>query len=56
MQIVIPLEGRVRTVMPKHTEERKQHMREVMIQKWRERHGESNHDTGDDRPVHGGAD
>ena len=42
--------------MPKHTEERKQHMREVMIQKWRERHGESNHDTGDDRPVHGGAD
>ena len=38
--------------MPKHTEERKQHMREVMIQKWRERHGESNNDTGNDNPVH----
>lgn len=42
--------------MPKHTEERKQHMREVMIQKWRERHGESHNDTGHDKPVHGGAD
>lgn len=42
--------------MPKHTEERKQHMREVMIQKWRERHGESNNDTGDDSPVHSSAD
>lgn len=42
--------------MPKHTEERKQHMREVMIQKWRERHGESNNDTGNDNPVHGSTD
>lgn len=42
--------------MPKHTEERKQHMREVMIQKWRERHGESNNDTGNNKPVHSGID
>ena len=42
--------------MPKHAEERKQHMREVMIQKWRERHGESYNDTGNDSPVHGSAD
>ena len=42
--------------MPKHTEQRKQHMREVMIQKWREKRGESNDDTGDDQPVHGNAD
>lgn len=42
--------------MPKYTKERKQHMREVMIQKWRERHGESHNDTGNDNPVHGNAD
>ena len=42
--------------MPKHSEERKQHMREVMIQKWRERHGESNDHSGDDQPVYGNAD
>ena len=42
--------------MPKHSEERKQHMREVMIQKWRERHGESNDHSGDDQPVYGSAD
>ena len=42
--------------MPKHTEQRKQHMREVMIQKWREKCGESNDYTGDDKPVHGNAD
>ena len=34
--------------MPKHSEERKQHMREVMIEKWRERHGESNDHSGND--------
>ena len=33
------------------TEQRKQHMREVMIQKWREKCGESNDYTGDDKPV-----
>lgn len=38
------------------TEQRKQHMREVMIQKWREKCGESNDYTGDDKPVHGNAD
>lgn len=38
--------------MPKHSEERKQHMREVMIQKWRERHGESNDNSGNNQPVH----
>ena len=42
--------------MPKHSEKRKQHMREVMIQKWRERHGESNDHSGDDQPVYGNAD
>ena len=42
--------------MPKHSEERKQHMREVMSQKWRERHGESNDHSGDDQPVYGNAD
>lgn len=38
--------------MPKHSEERKQHMREVMIQIWRERHGESNDNSGNNQPVH----
>lgn len=42
--------------MPKHTEQRHQHMREVMIQRWREKRGESNDDTGNDKPVHGNAD
>jgi hypothetical protein len=42
--------------MPRHTEERKQHMREVMIQRWREKRGESNDNTGDDKPIHGNAD
>ena len=45
-----------RRKMPKHSEERKQHMREVMIQKWRERHGKSNDHSGDDQPVYGNAD
>ena len=45
-----------RRKMPKHSEERKQHMREVMIQKWRERHGESNDNSSDDQPVYGSAD
>ena len=31
-------------------------MREVMIQKWRERHGESNDNSSDDQPVYGSAD
>ena len=42
--------------MPKHSEERKQHMRDVMIQKWRERHGESNDHSGDDQPIYGSTD
>ena len=42
--------------MPKHSEKRKQHMREVMIQKWRERHGESNDHSGDDQPIYGSTD
>ena len=42
--------------MPKHSDERKQHMREVMIQKWRERHGESDNHSGNDQPVYGSAD
>lgn len=42
--------------MPGHTEQRKQHMREVMIQRWREKRGESNDDTGNDKPIHGNAD
>lgn len=42
--------------MPRHTEERKQHMREVMIQRWREKRGESNDNTCDDKPIHGNAD
>ena len=42
--------------MPRHTEARKQHMREVMIQRWREKRGESNNNTGDDKPIHGNAD
>ncbi len=42
--------------MPRHTEERKQHMREVMIQRWREKRGKSNDNTGNDKPIHGNAD
>ena len=42
--------------MPKHSDERKQHMREVMIQKWRERHGESDDHSGNYQPVYGSAD
>ena len=42
--------------MPRHSEERKQHMREVMIEKWRERHGESNNHSGNAQPVHSCAD
>ena len=42
--------------MPKHSDERKQHMREVMIQKWRERHGESDNHSGNDQPVYGSTD
>lgn len=38
--------------MPRHSEERKQHMREVMIEKWRERHGESNDHSGNNQSVH----
>ena len=45
-----------RRKMPKHSEERKQHMREVMIQKWRERHGESNDNSSDDQPIYGSTD
>lgn len=37
---------------PRHSEERKQHMREVMIEKWRERHGESKDHSGNDQSVH----
>lgn len=37
--------------MPRHSEERKQHMREVMIEKWRERHGKSNDYSGNDQSV-----
>ena len=42
--------------MPKHSEERKQHMREVMIEKWRERHGESKDHSGNNQSIHGSAD
>ena len=42
--------------MPRHSEDRKQHMREVMIEKWRERHGESNNHSGNAQPVHSCAD
>lgn len=38
--------------MPRHSEERKQHMREVMIEKWRERHGKSNDHSGNDQSLH----
>lgn len=53
---IVEAEWQNKRNMPRHTEERKQHMREVMIQKWRERHGESYNDTGNDIPVHGYAD
>lgn len=42
--------------MPKHSEERKQHMREVMIEKWRERHGESKDHSGNNQSIHGSTD
>ena len=42
--------------MPRHTEQRKQHMRKVMIQRWREKRGESNDDTGDNQSLHCNAD
>ena len=42
--------------MPKHSDERKQHMREVMKQKWRERHGERDNHSGNDQPVYSSAD
>ena len=38
--------------MPRHSEERKQHMREVMIEKWRERYGKSNDYSGNDQSLH----
>ena len=38
--------------MPRHSEERKQHMREVMIEKWREIHGKSNDHSGNDQSLH----
>ena len=53
---IVEAEWQNKRNMLKHTEERKQHMREVMIQKWRKRHGESHNDTGNDSPVHGSAD
>ena len=42
--------------MPRHSEERKQHMREVMIEKWRERHGESKDHSGNNQSIHGSTD
>ena len=42
--------------MPKHSEERKQHMREAMIEIWRERHGKSKDHSGNDQPIHSHAD
>lgn len=42
--------------MPGHSEERKQHMREVMIEKWRERHGESKDHSGNNQSIHSSAD
>lgn len=42
--------------MPGHSEEWKQHMREVMIEKWRERHGESKDHSGNNQSIHSSAD
>ena len=42
--------------MPKHSEERKQHMREVMIEIWREKHGESDDHTSNNQSIHGNTD
>ena len=44
--------GFLKRKMPRHSEERKQHMREVMIEKWRERHGKSNDYSSNDQSVH----
>ena len=53
---IIETEWQNKRKMPKHSDERKQHMREVMIQKWRERHGESDNHSGNDQPVYSSAD
>ena len=45
-----------RRQMPKHSEERKEHMRQKMIENWRKRHGESNDHSGNDQPVHSDTD
>ena len=42
--------------MPKHSEERKEHMRQKMIENWRKRRGESNDHSGNDQPVHSDTD
>lgn len=44
-----------RRKMPKHSDERKQHMREIMIQKWRERHAKSNYHTSDTDQIYSDA-
>lgn len=38
--------------MPKHSEERKEHMRQKMLENWRKRRGESNDHSGNNQPVH----
>ncbi len=42
--------------MPKHSEERKEHMRQKMIENWRKRRGKSNDHSGNDQPVHSDTD
>ena len=44
-----------RRKMPKHSDERKQHMRDIMIQKWRERHAKSNYHTSDADQIYSDA-
>ena len=53
---IVEAEWQNKRNMLKHTEERKQHMREAMIEIWRERHGKSKDHSGNDQPIHSHAD
>ena len=48
----VTAEWKNKRTMPKHTEERKEKMRQNMIEIWRKRHGESNDHSGNTESVH----
>lgn len=52
----IEAEWKNKRTMPRHTEERKEKMRQNMLEIWRKRRGESNDNSGNDQPVHSNTD